>query len=283
MEARSQQFQVSDKEFKFICNLVYEDTGIVLSESKREMVCRRLMRRTRDLKISSFSQYCDLIRSPNNEELPNFINAITTNLTSFFRESHHFDFLREQFIPEHEKEFSETKKLRIWSSACSTGEEPYSLAITLKQSMKYHLRDWDVRVLATDLDTNVLATAKQGIYQDERVKDLPNGLKRQWFSKGSGEQSGLVKVKPELQELITFNQLNLLSGWPMSGPLDVILCRNVLIYFDKKTQMELLHRFLDILRPGGIIMLGHSESVAKNFGGLEQVGRTIYKKKCVVH
>lgn len=283
MEARNEQFQVSDKEFSFICHLVYEDTGIVLSENKREMVYRRLMRRTRDLKIPSFSQYCDLISRPNNNELPNFINAITTNLTSFFREEHHFDYLKEQFIPEHEKECAADKKLRIWSSACSTGEEPYSLAITIKEAMANHLLGWDVRVLSTDLDTDVLATAKQGVYKLDRIKELSHSRQQRWFSKGTGEQLGLVKVKSELQDLITFNPLNLLSQWPMRGSFDVILCRNVLIYFDKKTQLMLLDRFMKILRPGGVIMLGHSESVAKNFGGLTPIGRTIYKKSHVVH
>ncbi|ODS23995.1 chemotaxis protein CheR [Candidatus Endobugula sertula] len=278
-----EEHQLSDREFKCICDLVYNDAGIVLTESKREMVYRRLMRRTRELKISSFSEYCGLINTPDSEELPHFINAITTNLTSFFREPHHFDYLRDQFIPQHLKAFRSDSKLRIWSSACSTGEEPYTLAITVKQAMASYLRKWDVRILATDLDTNVLKTAAQGIYEYDGIKDLSDEVKRDGFNKGIGNCEGLVKVKTSLADLISFKQLNLLRAWPMKGPFDAILCRNVLIYFDKDTQLGLLKRFVEILRPGGVIILGHSESVAKSFPGLNSIGRTIYQKVCTYH
>jgi chemotaxis protein methyltransferase CheR len=247
------------------------------------MVYRRLMRRTRDLKITSFSEYCRLIGSEGNQELPNFINAITTNLTSFYRESHHFDYLKDQFIPQHLRDLSSGNRLRIWSSACSTGEEPYSLAITVRQAMKNYLQQWDVKILATDLDTEVLETARQGVYKEDRIKDIPVDIQKRWFNKGSNGQSGMVKVKQELQALITFKQLNLLNDWPMRGPFDVILCRNVLIYFDKQTQLELLGRFVELLRPGGVIMLGHSESIAKSFSNLQPKGKTIYVKQGVHH
>lgn len=276
---RAANHSLSDKEFQFICKLVYDTTGIVLDIRKKEMVYRRLMRRTRELNISSFSEYCTLLSKDDNSELPDFINTITTNLTSFFRENHHFEYLRDTFFPEHQAKFASSKKLRIWSSACSTGEEPYSLAITLTQAMSSVLSGWDAKILATDLDTNVLHTGSQGIYKSERIKDLDPGLCKRWFKKGASENKDYVRVDPSLKELITFKQLNLLHEWPVKGPFDVIMCRNVLIYFDKPTQRALVERFNNLLRPGGLLILGHSESIAKSFSDLEIKGHTIFEKR----
>jgi len=270
---------LSDQDFKFICTLVYDTTGIVLDERKKEMVYRRLMRRTRALKIPSFSEYCVLLARDNSSELPDFINAITTNLTSFFREKHHFEYLQQSFLPQHQQDFSASRQLRIWSSACSTGEEAYSLAITLQNFMVDALTDWDVKILATDLDSDVLATASEGVYKAERIKDLPTQLCKQWFKRGVGSNSEFVKVHPKLKELITFKQLNLLHEWPVTGPFDIIMCRNVLIYFDKTTQKSLVERFNKLLRPGGLLILGHSESIGKNFADLELKGHTIFEKR----
>ena len=275
---RQEQHTLNDKQFKFICRLVYDATGIVLDERKREMVYRRLMRRTRELKIPSFSEYCSLLQSGCDNELPKFINSITTNLTSFFRENHHFEYLKNQFIPEHLDQFKDSKRLRIWSAACSTGEEPYSLAITLMESMSSLLSIWDAKILATDLDTDVLQHGKQGIYKAERIKDIDSQYKKKWFKRGSGDNSELVKVHPKLASLITFKQLNLLEPWPMKGPFDVIMCRNVLIYFDRQTQKQLIDRYFELIRPGGLLILGHSESLAKDETQFKVEGRTIFKK-----
>lgn len=276
---RSAEFSLSEKEFTFICKLVYERTGIVLDERKREMVYRRLMRRTRDLKLTSFKAYCHLLQQNNEGELTSFINAITTNLTSFFREMHHFEHLTKQFLPEHIQLYAHTRKLRIWSAACSTGEEPYSLAITLLQFMPVLINNWDVKILATDLDTDVLDSARGGVYQTESIKDLSESVRKKWFLRGDEVNAGNIKVVQKLADLITFMPLNLLDNWPMRGPFDVIMCRNVLIYFDRPTQAKLIQRFYQMLRPGGILMLGHSESLPKDNKVFDMLGRTIFAKK----
>ena len=240
------------------------------------------MRRIRELKLASFTDYCDLLKNNDEHELPKFINAITTNLTSFFRESHHFDYLGEKFIPEilrHNRRKNDSgKRLRIWSSASSTGEEAYSIAITLMESMKSELGSWDARILATDLDTDVINKGVSGVYRSDSISDLKPGIKKRWFNKGSGDNKGFVKVDSELSELICFKQLNLLHDWPIKGPFDVIFCRNVLIYFDRETQEKLIPRFYNLLRPGGILFLGHSESILKESEKFESLGKTIYRR-----
>ena len=278
MVGRLGEHSLNDQEFQFICQLVYKASGIVLDERKREMVYRRLMRRTRSLKVASFSQYCQLLASGDENELPNFINSITTNLTSFFRENHHFEYLNNTFLPEHTQQFGHTKRLRIWSTASSTGEEPYSLAITLSEYLAIINSHWDAKILATDLDTDVLHIAKTGIYKQDRIKDLSSAHTKKWFKQGRGDNEGMVKVHPTLQQLLTFKPLNLLHQWPMKGPFDVIMCRNVLIYFDKATQQQLIQRFYDLIRPGGLLILGHSESLSKNNCKFKIEGRTIFKK-----
>jgi len=276
---RTQEHSLSSEEFKFICQLVYDTSGIVLGERKREMVYRRLMRRTRELRISSFKAYYQLLKDDEGIELPNFINSITTNLTGFYREKHHFDYLKQHFIPEHINNFGESKRLRVWSSACSTGEEPYTLAITLMESMSDILNQWDVKILATDLDTQVVEKAKSGIYTMERIEKVDRSIQKKWFQRSKNQHSNDVKVNQKLAQLITFKQLNLLHQWPMNGPFDVIFCRNVLIYFDKPTQSELINRFHELLRPGGILMLGHSESIEKSNNSFDIKGRTVFEKK----
>lgn len=277
--ARLEEHSLNAREFQELCSMVYEITGIVLKESKREMVYRRLMRRIRELRISSFSEYFNLLKMADSEELPNFINAITTNLTSFYREAHHFDYLLDTFLPAHEKHVGVNKKIRVWCSASSTGEEPYTLSITLNRYFGSQINQWDCKILATDLDTNVLDTAMQGVYRADRVEGIPTKIQKDWFQPAGPEFPGSIAVNDVLKEILVFKQLNLLGTWPMKGMFDVIFCRNVLIYFDKPTQEGILKNFLKILRPGGAIMLGHSESVAKEFSQLQPVGRTTYLKK----
>ena len=279
---RDQAMQLSEDDFKFICQFVYETTGIVLNDSKREMLYRRLTRIVRERKLNSFADYCQLLREQGEQEKDFFINAITTNLTSFFRENHHFEYLTTEEIPALIKskaaEANGKKRLRFWSSASSTGEEPYSLAITILEAMKSDLSMWDIKILATDIDSNVLAKGKAGIYDVNRIEDIPQKLKQNYFFQGCGKSSDSVKVHDKLKNLITFKQLNLLHDWPMKGPFDAIFCRNVIIYFDKKTQIELFARYYEMLAPGGLLFLGHSENLGNYQLYFSTVGRTIFRK-----
>ena len=262
-------------DFEFIQGLVYQQTGIVIGDHKREMIYRRLSRRMRDLNLQKVTDYCDLLRAESAGEMVNFINAVTTNLTSFFRENHHFEFLENEFFPEFIR--SGKRRLRIWSSACSTGEEPYTLAMTMAKCLDSKLKSIDAKILATDLDTQVIATARQGHYDSSRLKDLSSAIRSAWFDTVPG--SDHYQVKERLKQLITFNKLNLLGGWPMKGKFDVIFCRNVLIYFDKPTQESLVKRFYDVLQPGGCLMLGHSESILKGSRDFVHIGKTIYQRQ----
>ncbi|WP_448568490.1 CheR family methyltransferase [Thalassotalea ganghwensis] len=274
---RGEQSQLSQEDFKFLCDFVYQVAGIVLNDSKREMVYRRLTRILRERKFNSFSEYCQLLRQKPEQEKDYFINAITTNLTSFFRENHHFDYLRDHELP-NLINVKKAKRIRIWSSASSTGEEPYSIAIILVQALAKRLSAIDAKILATDIDSNVLSVGKLGIYDEKRIDGLPEVVRREFFKQGSGENLKKVRVNPVLQKLITFKQLNLLHEWPMKGPFDVIFCRNVIIYFDKKTQLDLFERYYQLLAPGGLLILGHSESLGAYQKYFENVGRTIFRK-----
>lgn len=271
---RSREFQFRDEDFNALRTLVRRLTGISLSEAKRELVYGRLARRLRALGLSSFSDYRDLLASnPEGPEMVEFVNAITTNLTSFFRESHHFDYLRDQVLLPMLKRGS-GQRLRIWSAGCSTGEEPYSIAMTVREAVPEGSRH-DIKILATDLDSDVLSRARNGVYAQDRVK----GLSTERISRFCRENGpGKYKVAGDLGELITFNQLNLMNPLPMKGPLDVIFCRNVVIYFDKDTQRELFKRYAQLQRPGDILFLGHSESMFKVSDDYTLVGRTVYRR-----
>tara|TARA_B100000809_G_scaffold262021_1_gene312082 strand:- start:578 stop:1474 length:897 start_codon:yes stop_codon:yes gene_type:complete len=279
---RDQVMRLTQDDFKFICNFVYENTGIVLNDSKREMLYRRLTRIIRERKIDSFTQYCQLLRDQGEKEKDFFINAITTNLTSFFRENHHFEYLTKEEIPTLLKNktvgVDGIKRLRIWSSASSTGEEPYSIAITLLEAMKNEVVNWDIKILATDIDSEVLAKGKSGVYDINRIEDIPQKLKQSYFFQGCGKNSHNIKVHEKLQSIITFKQLNLLHDWPMKRSFDIIFCRNVIIYFDKKTQHELFARYFELLAPGGLLFLGHSENLGNYQQYFINVGRTIFRK-----
>jgi chemotaxis protein methyltransferase CheR len=271
---RTREFEFRDEDFNALRALVREQTGISLSEAKRELVYGRLTRRLRALRLPSFSAYRDLLaRNPDGPEMVEFTNAITTNLTSFFRESHHFDYLREQVLLPMLKRGG-TQRLRIWSAGCSTGEEPYSIAMTVREAVPENARH-DIKILATDLDSDVLSRARNGLYGQDRVKGLSAERINRFFSEG---ESGKYRVVPALSELITFNQLNLMNALPMKGPLDIIFCRNVVIYFDKDTQRALFKRYAQLQRPGDILFLGHSESMFKVSDDYTLVGRTVYRR-----
>lgn len=278
---RERAFRLTDNEFKFICQFVYDVAGIVLNDSKREMVYRRLTRIIRDRKLPSFSEYCHLLKNNVEQEKTYFINAITTNLTSFFREQHHFDYLIKTEFPSLLKKNNQKKRIRIWSSASSTGEEPYSISIAAYETFKSYLSNWDIKILATDIDSDVLADGKFGVFDRRKIEDIPEQYKKLYFHKGTGVNADKVKIDEKLQRLLTFKQLNLLHDWPMKGPFDIIFCRNVIIYFDKATQQDLFARFYELLSPGGLLILGHSENLGNYQKYFENVGRTIFRKPLI--
>jgi chemotaxis protein methyltransferase CheR len=267
---------ISEREFTFVRDLIYEKSGIVIGDHKKEMITRRLAKRVRQLNLVDISEYCSVLKSASDQEMIEFLNVVTTNLTSFFREAHHFEYLKDEYFPKFIA--GGGKKLRIWSSASSTGEEPYSIAITMLDSLGDKVKTMDVKILATDLDTEVLKKAKEGTYKQDRIENLPSSMISKWFDKQAGGVNFYV-ANHKLKSYLTFNKLNLLGHWPMKGMFDVIFCRNVLIYFDRKTQQQIVDRFHQILQPGGLLMLGHSESVLKSDARYNALGKTIYQKK----
>ena len=276
-ELRDREFHFSDKEFKFLSKLVGERTGIVLSDAKRQMVYGRLSRRLRQLKLNKFSEYCDLLTSGDETELVEFTNAITTNLTAFFRENHHFEFLKNKLLPELIKKKAGDKRIRIWSAGCSSGEEPYSIAMCVRESFP-RAAGWDVKILATDLDSNMVQRAKEGVYTADRVEGLDNKRFKKWVKKGTGTNSDMVRMSDDIRSLITFKQLNLMHNWPFKGSFDLMFCRNVVIYFNKDTQRELFDRYADVLNEDAHLFIGHSESLHKVSDRFNLLGQTIYKK-----
>jgi len=271
---RDREFDFTTKHFATVRDELYDYAGIVLADHKQDMAYNRLVRRLRDLKLNSFDDYLAFL-DQNPAEFTQFINALTTNLTAFYREKHHFDFIRDHIIPEIVN--SGERRIRGWSAGCSLGEEPYSLAMTLLDAGVDPLR-WDVRLLATDIDSKVLQSAQNGVYAYERVKTLPKSLLSRWFLKGKGKRDGHVKVRSELQSMIAFKYLNLMQDWPVQGPLDFIFCRNVMIYFDQETQAGLLQRMAALLKPNGYLFVGHSEALARHASSFQLVGKTIYRK-----
>ncbi|KTD98635.1 MULTISPECIES: protein-glutamate O-methyltransferase CheR [unclassified Pseudoalteromonas] len=266
------EFLCTDRDFKDIANLVYNACGIVLGDHKREMVYSRLARRIRALKLNDFKAYLAYLDTHKDKEFDAFINAITTNLTSFFREFHHFEFIKSELVPSLLKSNKDTKRVRIWSAGCSTGEEPYSLAMTLNNAFP---SNWDVKILATDLDSNVLEKAQKGVYTAANVNGLDDFHLKRWFLKSKDGEH--YKVKDKLRECISFKRLNLLQDWPMKGPFDLILCRNVVIYFDKETKDHLFKRYANILSEHGYLFLGHSESMGKEHSNYKNLGKTMYQ------
>ncbi len=265
---------LSPATFDALRNLLHAHSGIALAHHKITMVQSRLAKRLRALGLRSYEQYHDLLRDPKSEEWPEFVNALTTNLTSFFREGHHFTRLVELLKPA----YAASKRIRIWSAGCSTGEEPYTLAMTLTKAFGSSAA---IQILATDLDTAVLDTASRGVYPMARVESLPDEWKRLGFLRGKGQNLDQVRIRPELRKLITFTQMNLLDAqWPLEGgPFQAIFCRNVMIYFDKPTQRELLRRYHGLLEPDGLLFVGHSESLLDNSLGFQSLGQTIYRRK----
>lgn len=264
-------FDFTEKDFNQVRKLIHAHAGISLSPSKRQMVYSRLGRRLRALGLERFADYLRLLEDGDESEWQAFTNALTTNLTAFFRESHHFPALAE-----HVAALPRSRKPEIWCCASSTGEEPYSIAITLAEH--YGSLSPPVRILATDVDTNVLGTAERGVYRAEAVEHLPAAQVRRYFLRGTGGNADKVKVRPELQSLISFRRVNLLeASWPVRGPLDAIFCRNIMIYFDKPTQHVILERFVPLLGSDGLLFVGHSESLAHASDLFRLRGKTVYE------
>jgi chemotaxis protein methyltransferase CheR len=269
-------FQLSSAEFDRIRVLVREHTGISLSEAKRQLVYGRLSRRLRALKLSGFSEYIELLECGEPAELEEFTNAVTTNLTSFFREPHHFEFLARELLPKLVANPGSTRRIRLWCCAASTGEEPYSIAMVLREAQSL-LAGWDAKLLATDLDSKVLATGSTGEYGADRFQNMAQARLQKYFDEVDGAGK-CFSATDELRDLITFKQLNLMNEWPMRGPFDAIFCRNVVIYFDKDTQRVLFERMSKLQRPGDYLFLGHSESLYRVSEKYDLIGKTIYRR-----
>lgn len=270
------EFGFNDEDFEALRGLIKSITGIHLSDQKRELVYGRLSRRLRALNLPNFQAYRKILAS-NPEEIAEFTNAITTNLTAFFRERHHFDYLRDQVLAPMVADRRATRRVRIWSAGCSSGEEPYSIAMTVLEAVDDPAR-WDIRVLATDLDSEVLSRARAGQYGPERLASLNSARLERFFALQHTATTNLYQVRPEVASLITFKQLNLMHPLPMKGPLDVIFCRNTVIYFDRETQRDLFSRVARLQRPGASLILGHSESLFQISNDYTLVGKSIYRR-----
>lgn len=269
--------RISDSEFAWLRDLIHAHTGIALSQHKRALLCSRLGKRLRHHGLHRFADYYHLLteNDPGGAELVEMVNAITTNKTDFFREPHHFRFLETHLYPRARQR--RPTYLRLWSAGTASGEEAYTLAMTLRAAFPAE-SGADIRILATDIDTHVLEHAAHGVYTEEQAARIPPALLHRYFRRGLGANAGHVKTKPELQKLIRFRHLNLMDDpWPMHGPFDAIFCRNVIIYFDRDTQRQLIARFVRLLRPGGYLVLGHSESIHDPGAGLLHVGQSVYQ------
>ena len=264
------EFEFTARDFDRVRGMIYKRAGIALAESKQEMVYSRLARRLRATGIRSFQAYLDTLESkPDDNEWEAFTNALTTNLTSFFRESHHFPILADHVRGKKEP-------VSIWCSASSTGEEPYSIAMTLCET--FGTMTPNAQIIATDIDTNVLSTASNGIYTRDRIDKMDPERAKRFFLKGKGAQEGMVRVRPELRQMITFKQLNLLADdWPFSGAFDAIFCRNVMIYFDKPSQSRILARFAPLMKPDALLFAGHSENFLYVSDAFRLRGKTVYE------
>ena len=271
MEAREREFHFTSADFEQVRSLIYKHAGISLAPIKQDMVYSRLARRLRALGYTTFAQYLRHLESNDEAEWEIFVNSLTTNLTSFFREAHHFDILIRHL---HEIKH---RPIRIWCSAASTGEEPYTLAMTACEA--FNTLTPPVTIVASDIDTKVLATAQKGVYTMERIEKLDPGRLSRFFLKGAGAQVGYVRVRPELQKLLAFKRINLLDSiWPLQGPFDIMFCRNVMIYFDKPTQYAILKKFAALLREDGLLFAGHSESFLHAADVFRPLGRTVYQR-----
>lgn len=273
------EIALSDREFSRVKARVYEQAGISLSDAKRTLVVSRLSKVVRALQLETFDSYLDYLERQGTErDAQDFINALTTNLTRFYREDHHFDHLVSyvgQLIERRPRMGQGGKpRLRIWSAGCSTGQEPYTIGLCLMDAYP-ELKRWDFRILATDIDTNVIEKAAQGIYPESELNGLSAERARQFEKAGNGT----IRIPLAVRSLISFKPLNLMQQWPVKGPFDAIFCRNVAIYFDKPTQAQLFSRLGKLLAPDAFLYIGHSENLGAGGDGFRLVGKTIYQTK----
>ncbi len=268
------EFEFTWEDFETLRTLSRQYSGIVVGDEKFDMFYSRLSRRLRTLELTRFSDYCLFLKHYHDQEFAEFINAITTNLTAFFRERHHFDYLQTVLIPEL-LQTKHTRQIKVWSAGCSTGEEAYSLAMTLLANAP---DDWEIKILATDIDTRVLKTAATGEYFTERCSGLSAEILQRWFKKGVGKNQGKIKVKPALKQVVSFKPLNLIKDWPDLGAFDFIFCRNVLIYFDRATKKQLIQGFSKHLPVGARLFIGHSESIHQLNVAFRPLGNTVYQR-----
>lgn len=268
--------RISVGEFERFAGLIRDQTGIHLRENKGQLLVARLAQRLRTLGLSTFSDYYQFLAGDSSgEELRTLINRITTNKTSFFREPHHFEFLRSQLIPEHQ--LKGRRRLRFWSAGCSSGEEPYSIAISVLEALGYP-NPWDVQILASDIDSEVLARARAGRYPLESLDEVPPELKRKYFLRGYGDQQGWAQVRPELQRMVQFRRINLYeAAWGIRDRFDTVFCRNVIIYFERPVQERIVRGLAAHLRPGGYYFSGHSENLAYLRETLQVLEPSIYQ------
>ena len=270
---------IDDREFQQLSGLIERETGITLSPTKKALLCSRLGKRLRHHGLTTFSEYYEFVtdRDAHGDELSQLVNCMTTNFTSFFREAHHFQFIRDEIVPELRLQAGAPRRLRIWSAGCSTGEEPYSIAMTLAESLGA-LAYWDIKILATDLDSDVLERAERGVFASDALNGVSPELRHRYFQP-LRDGTHRARISPELSQMIRFRQLNLIDpSWPMRGRFDAIFCRNVAIYFARPTQDQLFARLADRLAPGGHLFTGHSESLYGLRQQLRSVGRTIYRR-----
>lgn len=269
-DSTAREFTFSTTDFERVRKLIYQHAGISLSPVKQDMVYSRLARRLRATGMRSFAEYLDGLERNGGDEWERFVNSLTTNLTSFFREPHHFP-----IFADHIRKIGTKRPIRVWCSAASTGEEPYSIAMTVAETFGSNVSH--ISIVASDLDTNVLATAAKGVYPVERVEKLSPERLRKFFLRGTGSQDGFVSVRPELKQMVSFQRTNLLdTSYAVKGPLDVIFCRNVMIYFDKPTQYKILSRFAPMMQPDGLMFAGHSESFLHAADLFKSQGKTVY-------
>lgn len=271
---------LTDAEFEQISDMVYDHCGINLHDGKKELVRARLAKIIRQGRFESFSHYMAAVAADTSgQSFSELIDSLSTNLTSFYRESVHFDYLAGTLLPEliAQKQRNSQLKLRGWSAGCSSGEEPYTIAITLLEALSDRAR-WDVKLLATDISTRILKRAQEGVYEQERIEPVPAALKSRYLTMRSKNGHKTFEVSSALRQIIVFNYLNLMGEWPFRGPMDFIFCRNVMIYFDKPTQQRLIDRFYQVLAPGGVLFTGHSESLTGIRHSFRYIQPTIYRK-----
>ncbi len=271
---KSDAFAFDQQDFVYLQQLVKRKSGIILADDKQVMAYSRLTGRLRELNLTRFRDYFDLIDRPGSNEIDHCLDAISTNLTSFFREQHHFTFIRDVLVPEARKQTRRANQLRIWSAGCSSGEEAYSIAITIAEALPAR-GSWNIEIIGTDLDRNMVNRAQQGRYQQRQCQPLLSPAIQQRYFK---QENDYLVVKNTLKSMVSFSRLNLLDPWPAFTPFDMIVCRNVMIYFDKPTQEALINRYHRLLRPNGYLLIGHSEKITNPTGKFTSLGRTIYQR-----